>query len=179
MRWVRGFVVLAFAGALVGVFPVGASAVAGRGPCRATAFVPNWGSGTVSVIDVRTRTKDPDITVGSKPSVSVVTPDGKTVFVTDRDRGTVSMIDVRTRTKDPTDIVVGSLPIAPTVTPDGKTVFVANYGSGTVSAIDVKTRTKHPNDIAVGSGPVGGAVRLTAKPSSSRTPAAARCRRST
>ena len=117
MRWVRGVLVLGVAGALVGVLPVGASAVAGRGPCRATAFVPNWGSGTVSVIDVRTRTKEPDITVGSKPSVSVVTPDGKTVFVTDRDKGTVSLIDVKTRTKDPTDIPVGAAPGAVSVTP--------------------------------------------------------------
>jgi YVTN family beta-propeller protein len=157
-QWVRGVVVLGLSGALVVVVPAGASAVPGRGPCRATAFVPNFGSGTVSVIDVRTRTKDPDITVGSEPSVSVLTPDGKTLFVTDRDRGTVSVIDVKTRTKDPSDIAVGSLPIAPTVTPDGKTVFVANYGSGTVSAIDVKSRTKDPKDITVGSGPVGGEV---------------------
>jgi YVTN family beta-propeller protein len=112
--------VLGLAGVLVGVFPVGASAVAGRGPCRATAFVPNWGSGTVSAIDVRTRTTEPDITVGSKPSVSMLTPDGKTLFVTDRDRGTVSVIDVKTRTKDPTDIAVGSLPIAPTVSPTAR-----------------------------------------------------------
>src|SRR5262245_56602375 len=128
MRWVPLVVVLGLAGALAGAVPDRASAVPAPGQCRATAFVPNWNSGTVSVIDVGTRTKDPDITVGAKPSVSVLTPDGKTLFVTDRDRGTVSTIDVKTRTKDPTDIAVGSLPIAPTVTPDGKTVFVGKIG---------------------------------------------------
>src|SRR5262245_60334224 len=157
MRWVPQDVVLGLAGAVAGAVPDPAAAVPVPGQGRVTAFVPNWNSGTVSVIDVGTRTKDPDITVGAKPSVSVLTPDGKTLFVTDRDRGTVSTIDVKTRTKYPTDIAVGSLPLSPTVTPDSKTVFVANYGSGTVSAIDVKTRTKEPSDIPGGTGPVRGA----------------------
>ena len=68
-RWVRGVVVLGLAGALVGVVPDGVSAVAARARCRATAFVTNSGSGTVSTIDVKTRTKHPtDITVGAVPA---------------------------------------------------------------------------------------------------------------
>jgi YVTN family beta-propeller protein len=74
-RWVRVVVVLGLAGALVGVVPGGASAVAARSRCRATAFVGNANSGTVSTIDVKTRTKDPaDIPVGSGPSGVAVTP---------------------------------------------------------------------------------------------------------
>jgi hypothetical protein len=41
-RWVRGVVVVGFAGALV--VPDGMSAVAGRARCRPTAFVTNQGS---------------------------------------------------------------------------------------------------------------------------------------
>jgi YVTN family beta-propeller protein len=38
-------------------------------PDGKTAFVANQGSGTVSTIDVKTRTKDPtDIAVGANPS---------------------------------------------------------------------------------------------------------------
>ena len=82
-RWVRGVVVLGLAGALVGVVPDGVSAVAARARCRATAFVTNAASGTVSTIDVKTRTKNPtDITVGAGPLGVAVTPDGKTAFVT-------------------------------------------------------------------------------------------------
>jgi YVTN family beta-propeller protein len=158
-RWVRGVVVLGLAGALVGVVPDGVSAAAGRARCRATAFVTNQGNGTVSTIDVKTRTKHPtDIKVGEQPSGVAFTPDGKTAFVTNNGSGTVSTIDVKTRTKDPTDIPVGSFPKGLAVTPDGRTAFVTNadpeaglvQSDDTVSTIDVKTRTKDPTDITVG-----------------------------
>jgi YVTN family beta-propeller protein len=44
-------------------------------PDGKTAFVANFRSGTVSTIDVKTRTKHPtDITVGSLPTKVAVTP---------------------------------------------------------------------------------------------------------
>src|SRR5262249_32072489 len=120
-------VVLGLAGALVGAVPDGASAAPTRSRCRATVFVTNPPSGTVSAIDVKTRTKTPDdITVGAFPLRVAVTPNGKTAFVTNADSGTVSTIDVKTRTKHPTDIPVGAFPLGLAVTPDGKTAFVAN-----------------------------------------------------
>src|SRR5262245_12769366 len=161
-RWVRVVVVFGLAGALVGVAP-GVSAVAGRCRCRATAFVSNAGSGSVSTIDVTTRTKNPtDIPVGPFPVGLAFTPDGKTAFVTNRGigvgTGSVSTIDVDTRTKNPTDITVGETPAGVAVTPDNKTAFVENADSGTVSTIQVKTRTKNPNDITVGFGAAGLAI---------------------
>jgi YVTN family beta-propeller protein len=123
-RCVLGALVLGLAGALVGVVPAGVSAVPPRGRCRVTAFVPNRFSGTnnfsgtVSTIDVKTRTKNPtDVTVGSSPVWVAVTPDGKTAFVTNYVSGTVSTIDVKTRSKDPIDIPVGSNPLSVAVTP--------------------------------------------------------------
>src|SRR5262245_10719233 len=128
--------------------------------------------GTVSMIDVKTRTKNPaDISVGALPVHVAVTPDGKTAFVTSLGSGTVSTIDVKTGTKEPDDIPVGPFPSDAVVTPDGKTVFVTDFGPftslneptpgsfGTVSAIDVKPRTKEPTDIDVGSGRVGPEIR--------------------
>jgi YVTN family beta-propeller protein len=176
-RWGRVVVVLGLAGALIGLVPDGVSAVATRARCRATALVTNALSGSVSTIDVKTRTKNPaDITVGPGPSGVAVTPDGKTAFVTNRRSGTVSTIDVKTRTKKPTDIPVGSLPFGIAITPDGKTAFVTNNASGTVSTIDVKTKTKNPTDIPVGTNPQGVAITPDGKtPSSPKAPA--RCRR--
>ena len=157
-RWVRVVVVLGLAGALVGVVPSGMTAAAGRGRCRATAFVTNNASGTVSTIGVRTRTKDPtDIAVGSNPNGLAVTPDGRTAFVTNGSSNTVSTIDVKTRTKNPTDISVGSEPHGVAITPDGKTAFVTKGLTGGVATIDVKTRTKTA-DIEVGSFPTGVAI---------------------
>jgi hypothetical protein len=57
MRRFRRVLVVAaigLAGSLVGVFPSGASAVAGRAPCRATSFVNNQVHDTVSTIGVKT-----------------------------------------------------------------------------------------------------------------------------
>jgi YVTN family beta-propeller protein len=74
-RWVLRVVVFGLAGALVGVVPDGLSAVAGRGRCRATAFVTNAGSDSVSTIDVKTRDQAPtDIEVGEAPGVLAITP---------------------------------------------------------------------------------------------------------
>ena len=57
---------------LVGVVPEVGSAVAAskKAACSPTAFVANFVSGTVSTIDVKTRTKNPtDITVGAVPDL--------------------------------------------------------------------------------------------------------------
>jgi hypothetical protein len=79
-RSVLVVVVLGLVGALV--VPSGASAAA-RGRCRPTAFVTNSMDGTVSTIDVKTRTKNPtDITDGPWPVDVALTPDGKTALVT-------------------------------------------------------------------------------------------------
>jgi YVTN family beta-propeller protein len=87
-------------------------------PDGKTAFVANAGSNSVSTIDVKTRTNDPnDIPVGAFPLVPVLTPDGKTLFVTNQRGNSVSTIDVKSRTKDPIDIPVGARPGGLAVTP--------------------------------------------------------------
>jgi YVTN family beta-propeller protein len=116
-RLVLGVSAFGLAGALAGVVPNWGSAVPARSRCRPTAFVTN-GSGTVSTIDVKARTKDPtDITVGALPVVVAVTPDGKTAFVTNNVSDSVSTIDVKTRTKHTDDIPVGTQPESVAVTP--------------------------------------------------------------
>jgi DNA-binding beta-propeller fold protein YncE len=51
------------------------------------------GSGTVSTIDVKTRTKNPtDIAVGSIPTGFKVSPDGNTLFAVSGYSGTVSPV---------------------------------------------------------------------------------------
>jgi YVTN family beta-propeller protein len=90
-------------------------------PDGKTALVANGGSGTVSTIDVKTRTKNPtDITVGTMPGAVAFTADGKTAFVTNSAGDSVSTIDVKTRTKNPTDITVGPRPGGVAITPDGQ-----------------------------------------------------------
>src|SRR5262245_56150276 len=147
-RWVPVLMAFGLAGALVGVVPSAASAAPARSRCRPTAFVTNREGGSVSRIDVKTKTKNPDDRhVGRQPSGVAFTPNGRTAFVANAGNDTVSTIDVKTRTKDPHDIPVGGYPAAVVITPNGKTVFVTNATGGTVSTIDVKTKTKNPEDI--------------------------------
>jgi YVTN family beta-propeller protein len=81
-------------------------------------LVANQGSDTMSKIDVKTRTKDPDdIAVGHSPFGLAVTPDGKTAFVSNNGSNSVSTVDVKTGTKDPADITVGTNPTGVAVTP--------------------------------------------------------------
>ena len=74
--------------------------------------------GTVSVVDVKTRTRAPtDIPVGPQPTGPAISPDGTTLFVPNYGNGTVSTIDVKNRTKDPADVPVGMGPTGASVTP--------------------------------------------------------------
>ena len=74
-RLVFGALVFGLAGALVGVVPDGVSAMPARPRCRATAFITNSVSNSVSTIDVKTRNKNPtDIAVAPEPIGVAVTP---------------------------------------------------------------------------------------------------------
>jgi hyaluronoglucosaminidase len=94
-----------------------------------TAYVANYGSGTVTPIRTATGTAGDPITVGTGPGAAAITPNGKIAFVTNLGSGTVTPIRTATGTaSDP--IPVGTSPIAIAITPNGKTAYTANYGSG-------------------------------------------------
>jgi YVTN family beta-propeller protein len=122
-------------------------------PDGKTAYVANYGSGSVTPINTATNTAGAAITVGVRPTSIAITPDGKTAYVANSWSGTVTPIAVATNTAG-TAITVGSGPIAVTITPDGKTAFVVNSGANTVTPIAVASNTPGAS-IAVGEGPVG------------------------
>ncbi len=59
-------------------FPVAAGA--------ATAYVPNEGSGTISVIDTGSDAVTGEIGIGGKPRGTAVSPGGDRLYVSDRGR---------------------------------------------------------------------------------------------
>lgn len=75
------------------------------------AYITNFGSNNVSVIDTATNTVIATIPVGSVPLGVVVTPDGSKVYVANSDDNSVSVIATATNTVTAT-IPVGSYPIA-------------------------------------------------------------------
>ncbi|MFC8235320.1 YncE family protein, partial [Streptomyces sp. NPDC057284] len=81
------------------------------------AYVTNFGSGNVSVIDT-TNTVVATVPVGSGPQGVAITPNGRRAYVTNRTSNTVSVIDTRTNT-DVATVPVGAGPIGIAITPNG------------------------------------------------------------
>jgi len=102
------------------------------------AWVANYGSNTVTPVNLATRRAGSPVPVGSEPRAVAATPDGKVVYVADSGGDTVTPISVSTG-KPGRRIVTGSAPWALAVTPDGRTLLVANSGSGTVTPVTVAT----------------------------------------
>jgi YVTN family beta-propeller protein len=121
----------------------------------AFAYVPNAGSGNVSVIDTETNTEIlPRITVGVCPFGVAALPDGSRVYVTNYGFNTVSVIDTETNTEILPRITVGVCPFGVAALPDGSRVYVTNYASSNVSVIDTTTNTVVAT-IPVGTAPQG------------------------
>ena len=123
----------------------------GTTPHQPTAWVANYGSATVTPVNLTTREAGRAINVGAAPDAVVVTPNGRTVYVANGGSGTVTPITAATgRAGSP--IHTGGDPAALAVTPNGRTVYVANEASGTVTPINTATNTAGP-PIPAGSGP--------------------------
>jgi serine/threonine protein kinase, bacterial len=119
------------ANVLVGSFPL-AVAVS---PDSRRAYVTNYGSGSVSVIDIAAGAVTTTIPVGVQPAAVVVSPNGRHAYVANFGSNTVSVID--TSTNEVIDTVAsGTAPYGLAVTPDGRTVAVVNTNVGTVTLLD-------------------------------------------
>ncbi len=114
-------------------------------------WVADYGSASVSPVNLTTRKAGPAISVGPGPQAIVASPDGKTVYAADSLSDTVTPIDASTGRAGKA-IHVGAAPRALAITPDGKTLYVANDGSATVTPI--ATATNRPGrPIPVGRDP--------------------------
>ena len=121
-------------------------------------YVSNWGSRSVSVIDLKYHRRLRDITVGIRPTDMALAPDGR-LFVACAGDNTVHVITTAklekpgaepsparrlwegTREIISTSLYAqspeGSTPGAVTVSPDGKTLFVANADNNNVMVVDI------------------------------------------
>lgn len=125
------------------------------------AFVANYGSGTVSVIDMATPTATPGtINVGSNPRNIAFTPSGAKAYVTNFGSNSVSVIDVPTNTVSST-ITVGASPAGIAISPNGTKAYVTNFSDGTVSVITIATDTVDTSEVytfPAGAQPIGIAI---------------------
>ncbi|MFN2597419.1 MAG: YncE family protein [Pyrinomonadaceae bacterium] len=102
---------------------------------RSFAYVTNYSSDTVSVIDTTSNSVVATIPVGSQPAAVTITPGGAFAYVTNRTSNTVAVIDTATQALTAT-VPVGSSPVGVAFTSDGARAYVANSGADTVSVID-------------------------------------------
>lgn len=105
-------------------------------PGEQFAYVTNWGSGTVSVIDTATSAVEASITVGTNPAHVVLSPDGMRAYITQNaSPSAVSVIDTSTRAVVAT-IPGGSQPEGIALSPDGTRAYVAHYGGNLLWIVD-------------------------------------------
>ena len=115
------------------------------------AYIPNYVSDNVSVINTATNAVVATIAVGKKPYGVSTSPDGSRVYVANPGSNYLSVINTATNTVVAT-IAVGNFPIGVSTSPDGSRVYVANYQSHNVSVIN--TATNAVANIGVGTRPV-------------------------
>jgi YVTN family beta-propeller protein len=136
-------------------------------PTTGNAYVANYGSDTVSVIDESTNTVTATIDVGEYPEGVAFDSANGDVYVANFGTDTVSVIDGSTNTVTATiDVGVEPVEVDPygvAVDPATDEIYVTNImgdwpnETGTVSVIDGSTNTMTAT-IDVGSGPFGVAV---------------------
>jgi DNA-binding beta-propeller fold protein YncE len=136
------------------------AAVATAGPTVAyTAYIANFGSGTITPINTATNAASSPPTTINDPSAVAITPDGKTALVANWSEGKVTPVTLSTMTAG-SPITVGNNPSGIAITPDGTKAYVSNYHGdtpgGTVTAITLATGAT--STISVGRGPYGIAI---------------------
>ncbi len=136
-------------------------------PAGTRVYVVNYGdstdlktAGTVSVIDsdptsATLNTVIASITVGVKPQIVAINPNGATAYVTNSVGNTVSVIDTATN-KETAKLAVGGVPVGVAFTPDGKKAYVTLADKSRVAVIDATANTVSSTTIALTSNnPVG------------------------
>lgn len=103
------------------------------------AFVANIGSGSVTVIDLKTRKKIADIQTGAGSEGIDISPDQKEVWVVNRAANTVSVIDVHSL-KVMATLESKDFPIRVKFAPGGRQALVSNARSGDVAIFDTISR---------------------------------------
>jgi len=137
--------VLALSG-VTGTACAAGSARPASGGCAATAYVVNYYSGTVTPIDIATRTAGRPIRLpgGEKdfPADVAITPDGRTAYVTNTADDGNSVTPISTATNQPgRPIRASALPFLQTIaiSPDGKTAYVLG---GEVTVLSTATNQR-------------------------------------
>ncbi len=120
------------------------------------AYVANFGSDTVSVIDTSSNTVVATVNVGTQPYAVAVTPNGTKAYVANCG-GNVFVIATSNNTVS-AKVVVGGCPYDVAITPDGTRAYVVRDNANSVWAIDTSSNTVVAKVTVAG---VPGAIAIT------------------
>ena len=118
-----------------------------------TAYVTNYLSGNISVINLSNNQVTNTISVGSNPWGIALSPDNSKAYVAIHGADVVKVIDLSSATITNT-ISVGNGPTEIALTPDGNYAYVTNFFDNTVSKINLLTYSVS-GTIVVGPDPRG------------------------
>src|SRR5208283_5133317 len=123
----------------------------GRYPYRVTVakdgksfYVSNWGSDSVSVIDLIAKKEAQQIQVGKLPEAMELTGDGRRLYVANTNSDSVSVIETASdKVAQTIDLSFKGLPLgaAPTglaLSPDGDSLYVSMAGINADAVVDLK-----------------------------------------
>jgi len=128
-----------FSGILVSLLALSLT-VASAAVAAPFAYVSNFGSGTVSVVDSASNTVVATVTVGAMPWGVAVNPKAPRAYVANAGDNSVTVIDTVSNTVVATIPNVGPMPTGIAVSADGTRVYVAN-ADGTIAVIDAGPNT--------------------------------------
>jgi YVTN family beta-propeller protein len=108
-------------------------------PDGSTAYASNIGSGTVSVIDLKSFRKVRDIETGGQPEGITLTDRGRVLWVGDNESARVQAYDTQSF-KRLVELPTGQRPLRVLASPDERWVLTSNSGDGTITVIDAVRR---------------------------------------
>ena len=104
------------------------------------AYIPEYTSNSVSVIDDATQTVVDNIPVGGSPWGVSISPDSSLAYITNYGAGTISVIDTGTNTVIATEATGGN-PYGVAFSPDGSLAYVTSFNTSTLQTFDTATHT--------------------------------------
>lgn len=124
------------------------------------AYVTNYDSHTVSVLDVATGAVTAHIPTGAAtgPFTVAISPNGGTAYSVNYDSGTVTAISTQTKSLVGAPIPVGENPLGIAIAPNGLRAYVANGNGESLSVLDLQTGQPVGLPIPVAGNPQGVAI---------------------
>jgi len=136
--------------ALVGLWSLSQVAYA-----QGRAYIANFASNSVSVIDISSNTVIYTIAVGNQPNGIAITPDGTRAYVANG--GGEVWVLATSNNAVLAKVMVGGYPSGIAITPDGRRAYVTRDNMSSVSVIDTSSNTVTAK-ITVGTAPGGVAI---------------------